>query len=223
MSSTSESAFRSQLSGFGWSRRQGPSGSNPDLSTSQRQSLFSKISSLIPSGGDRGYIRLPTDQNQPITQLPAANPQDENAGYFVLSRWEKFVAFAACILGALVCFMIAFMLLPVLVLKPRKFVVLWTLGSLLFLSSFAVLQGPVPYFWHLVSTPRLPFTFAYFGSLAVTLYFAVGLKSSILTVISGVLQLICLVWYLVSYFPGGITTLKFGSRILGRRVAQSVY
>lgn len=40
--------------------------------------------------------------------------------------------------------------------------------------SFASLQGPVPYIKHLLSPTRLPFTAAYFGSLGLTLYFAVG-------------------------------------------------
>lgn len=45
----------------------------------------------------------------------------------------------------------------------------WTVGSLLFLSSWAILQGPMNYTKHLLSTPRLPFTAAYFGSIVVTL------------------------------------------------------
>jgi hypothetical protein len=91
----------------------------------------------------------------------------------------------------------AFVLMPVLVLKPRKFVILWTVGSLLFLcrysparpfysilfwrefdvnGSFAALQGPVPYIKHLLSPTRVPFTTAYFGSLAATLYFSIGVN-----------------------------------------------
>ena len=46
-------------------------------------------------------------------------------------------------------------------------------------QSFAALQGPVPYIKHLVSPPRIPFTAAYFGSLGLTLYFAVGVSDPI--------------------------------------------
>jgi len=52
------------------------------------------------------------------------------------------------------------------------------MGSVLFLASWAVLMGPLTYAKHLLSTPRLPFTAAYFGSIALTLYFAVGVSSS---------------------------------------------
>ena len=52
----------------------------------------------------------------------------------------------------------------------------WTLGSTLFMASFAAVMGPLTYFQHLVSGPRLPFTAAYFGSIALTLYFSIGVS-----------------------------------------------
>ena len=47
------------------------------------------------------------------------------------------------------------------------------MGSILFLASWAVLMGPIQYAQHLISGPRLPFTAAYFGSIALTLVFAI--------------------------------------------------
>ena len=52
----------------------------------------------------------------------------------------------------------------------------WTFGSILFLASWAVLMGPVTYAKHLISGPRLPFTAAYFGSIALTLFFAIKVR-----------------------------------------------
>jgi hypothetical protein len=52
----------------------------------------------------------------------------------------------------------------------------WSLGSALFLASWAAMMGPWAYATHLVSTPRLPFTAAYFGSIALTLYFSLGVR-----------------------------------------------
>jgi len=42
----------------------------------------------------------------------------------------------------------------------------------MFLASFAAIMGPMNYVYHLLSTPRLPFTAAYFGSITLTLVFA---------------------------------------------------
>lgn len=52
----------------------------------------------------------------------------------------------------------------------------WSMGSLLFLTSWAVLLGPITYAQHLISGPRLPFTAVYFGTIALTLYFAIGVS-----------------------------------------------
>ena len=50
------------------------------------------------------------------------------------------------------------------------------MGSMLFLASWAALMGPRVYLQHLLSGPRLPFTAAYFGSIGLTLYFAIGVR-----------------------------------------------
>ncbi|KAI1165124.1 SFT2-domain-containing protein [Nemania serpens] len=93
----------------------------------------------------------------------------------------------------------------------------WSFGSLLFISSFAPVMGPKTYVQHLTSGPRLPFTAAYFGSIALTIYFAVGLHNTILTLISALIQIACLLWYLVSYFPMGSSGLRLATTFGARR------
>lgn len=101
-------------------------------------------------------------------------------------------------------------------------------------------MGPRTYAAHLISTPRLPFTAAYFGSLGLSLYFSLGvsdgpglscrkaishsnlcfftqLHSTILTLISAIIQLACLVWYLVSYFPMGSAGLRMATSFGAQR------
>ncbi|RPA99301.1 SFT2-domain-containing protein [Choiromyces venosus 120613-1] len=205
-------SFRAQMNSMGWSRRDEP------VNTSASSPFMNKLSSLNPFGNG-GYVRLPTSNSEPPPQLPAQTRQEEDAGWLALSRWDRLLVFAACNLGAAACFVVCFFLFPLLATKPRKFAVLWTVGSILFLTSFAVLQGPLAYATHLLSTPRLPFTAAYFGSIALTLYFALGVQSFFLTLISSIIQLVALVWYLVSYFPMGSSGLRFASQLGARRAA----
>jgi len=127
MSASNESTFRNSLNNIGWSRRT----ADPDVTTAQ-PSLLQRINPFNTSG----YIRLPTTQQDLPAQLPAASAQQENAAWFALSQWDRIIVFACCVLGAAVCFAIAFMLMPVLAFKPRKFVVLWTVGSILFLCRY---------------------------------------------------------------------------------------
>ena len=51
------------------------------------------------------------------------------------------------------------------------------------MASFAAVMGPLAYFQHLISGPRLPFTAAYFGSIALTLYFSIGVSVTVLHLI----------------------------------------
>ncbi|CAI6253645.1 unnamed protein product [Periconia digitata] len=83
--------------------------------------------------------------------------------------------------------------------------------------AWGVLMGPTAYIQHLLSGPRLPFTAAYFGSIALTLY--LSLVKFPLTFIATMLQLVTLLWYIVSYFPMGTSGLRFAARFGGNRVA----
>ncbi|KAF9695816.1 hypothetical protein EKO04_006209 [Ascochyta lentis] len=167
----------------------------------------------------------------------------------IVSRWDRLLVFGGLLLAALAMFAtcIGLMFTPIFIVKPRKFAILWTMGSVLFLAAWSVMMGPLQYgkqalsrFWlhasplvpaaddalvqHLISGPRLPFTAAYFGSIALTLYFSLGrprdqLHSTILTFIAVIAQLVSLLWFTVSYFPMGSTGLRFGARFAGNRVA----
>lgn len=96
------------------------------------------------------------------------------------------------------------------------------------------------YIQHLLSGNRLPFTAGYFGSIFLTLFFALGVShtlcwpcaygwdniidifqvhSALLTLMAAIVQLACLVWYLVSYFPMGSSGLRFATSFGARRAA----
>lgn len=69
------------------------------------------------------------------------------------------------------------------------------------LHSFAILAGPVAHLKHITSKERLPFTAAWLGSLGLTLFFAIGRKAYLATLICAIVQLVALVSYLFAYFP----------------------
>ncbi|GAB7355737.1 hypothetical protein MBLNU459_g6429t1 [Dothideomycetes sp. NU459] len=224
------SSFRDSMNSLGWSRRDP---ATPATTTSSSTPILNRLQSLNPFG-QGGYVRLPVYENESAgAPLPARTRREEEEGWFALSRWDRLLVFGGLNLAALALFVVCFTLMPILSLKPRKFAILysgpeltnyvriirWSMASALFLGSWAVMMGPWTYVKHLLSTERLPFTGTYFGSIALTLYFAVGLKSTLLTLISSIIQVVCLLWYLVSYFPMGSTGLRFAARVGGNRVA----
>jgi len=207
------SSFRDSMNSLGWSRR------DPDVpvNTAQQTGLLSSIKSLNPFG-DGGYVRLPTTEGAGAP-LPARTRREEEEAWFALSRWDRLLIFGGCNLGALACFVIVFALWPLMMAKPKKFAILWSLGSALFLASWAAMMGPMTYVQHLISTPRLPFTATYFGSIGLTLYFSLGLGSTLLTFIACLIQIACLIWYLVSYFPMGSSGLRLATTFGAQRAA----
>ncbi|RKP10090.1 Got1/Sft2-like family-domain-containing protein [Thamnocephalis sphaerospora] len=149
---------------------------------------------------------------------PLGEPQDES--WFGLTRWQRMVGFVICMATGCIFFIVAFFTLPWLIIAPRKFATSFTLGSIMVMISFALYKGPQAHMAHLISRERLPFTITYLGSMILTLYFSLGLQSFFPTLIAAIVQVIALVWYLVSYLPGGHATLSYGTRALGRSVSN---
>ncbi|KAL6553565.1 hypothetical protein OROGR_007407 [Orobanche gracilis] len=116
---------------------------------------------------------------------------------------------------------IAFTLfLPVMVLKPQKFAVCFTIGCAFIVGSFFALKGPKNQLSHMLSKERLPFTLGFIGSMAGTIYVSMVLHSYILSVLFSVLQVLALSYYAISYFPGGSAGLRFLSSTLASSVLR---
>lgn len=134
--------------------------------------------------------------------------QDQEPSWFQLSRTERMVLFVCFLLGATACFTLCTFLFPVLAAKPRKFGLLWTMGSLLFVLAFGVLMGPLAYLKHLTARERLPFSMFFFATCFMTIYFAAFSKNTVLTITCALLELVAVIYYAISYFPFGATGLR---------------
>jgi len=98
-------------------------------------------------------------------------------------------------------------------LSPAKFAISFTLGSLCFMTAFALLDGPWQHIKRMFTKERLLFTSWYLLSMVLTLYCALILKNYLAIIISACFQLAALAWYGASYIPGGATGLKFITRM----------
>ncbi|EPQ30913.1 uncharacterized protein PFL1_01811 [Pseudozyma flocculosa PF-1] len=211
MSQGTESQFRSQLAGFRWA--QGRTDDSP-----AGRAAASANSTNAGGGGGGSYMSMLTNSISGYVPLRSDQRTNEEEAYISLSRWERFLGFLACIAGAGVCFLFSFLFLspPILAVRPQKFALAFSLGSLLFMIGFSILSGPVAHLKHILSKERLPFSVAYFGSLGLTIYFAVGRRSMIPTLVAAIVQVGALLTYLAAYFPGGTTTLRYGGSMLLR-------
>ncbi|XP_065187005.1 uncharacterized protein LOC135817691 isoform X2 [Sycon ciliatum] len=137
-----------------------------------------------------------------------------------MSRKQRLMGFILCLLAGGFCFLVAFMILPVLILKARKFAVLYTLGSLFSVGSFAFLWGPYSLLKHLLSPAVLPYSGLCAVNMAATLYCGMSLHSTILTIVFAGLQILSLAYFVLSYIPGGTAGLMFMGKV-ARKAATS--
>ncbi len=123
--SASESNLRSSISQFRWAR--GVTDDSQAPSAGNSRNPFSRFYNAV--GG--AYVPLRSSETS-----------NEEEAYFALSRWERcglrvlsptvsspyrptvcrrFLGFIGCLVGAAVCFGVAFLTLPLLAIRPAKF------------------------------------------------------------------------------------------------------
>jgi hypothetical protein len=133
---------------------------------------------------------------------------------------QRFQVFCALLLASTLFFALAFFVgLPLITARPQKFALSFTCGSLTFMGSFIILRGPWAHFSGLIKSDRLPFTCVYFASMIGTLYSTFsfrGAKGYVIVLAFSILQLLALVWYLVTFLPGGSQGLHFLALAAGK-------
>lgn len=130
-----------------------------------------------------------------------------------LSRSQRLIAFGTCIFFSALCFGLSALYAPLLLLKARKFALLWSLGSVFALLGAAILRGPSK----LIATPTAGGA-VYLCSLAGTLYAALSLHSTMFTALGACLQIAAIVGYIVALLPGG----SAGMRFVGGMAASAI-
>lgn len=115
--------------------------------------------------------------------------------------------FCALLILSALFFALAFAVgMPMIYIRPQKFALSFTFGSLTFMGSFAILKGPYEHVTGMLVPDRLPFTIVYVGSIMATLFFTFtvgGASGYVLVMACSAAQLLALMWYLITFLPGG--------------------
>lgn len=134
-----------------------------------------------------------------------------------MSRSQRLIGFGTCIFFSALCFGLSALYAPLLLLKARKFALLWSLGSVFALVGAAILRGPSK----LISTPT-PGAVVYLCSLVGTLYAALSLHSTLLTALGAGLQIAAIVGYIVALLPGGSAGMRFVGGMAASAIKRTV-
>ena len=151
------------------------------------------------------------------TKESTADPTKAEADA-ALSYGDRFKGFSVLLVSSGCFFMIAFAFLPTAILFPGKFALAFTVGSLMFMGSFAFLKGPWSFLQGLFKKDQLPFAASYFISLLMTIYSCIVAKSYVLVLGSVIFQVAALMWYASSFLPGG----TYGMRIFTNMFCRTI-
>ncbi|AOA64442.1 Tetra-spanning membrane protein [Komagataella phaffii CBS 7435] len=180
------------------------------LLSNNKYHLQSKFYQHLPTfGTENGETFVPLYREQASEEHQNAGASNEPNSTTVdaipcptelkLPSMTRVAGFLGAQVAAILCFIIAFYEL-IHSFSAKSFALLWSSGLILFVFSFTLLQGPRAYIHHLLSWKRAPTTAIFLGSLLSTFYSAVVVKSSVLTFLSGMAEVFCLVYYVASYF-----------------------
>ncbi|XP_005991254.1 vesicle transport protein SFT2C [Latimeria chalumnae] len=134
-----------------------------------------------------------------------------------LSRSQRLLGFGICLVLSAVCFGLSALYAPMLLLRARKFALLWSLGSAFALAALAILRGPS----RLLAVPSAGGAL-YLTALLGTLYAALGLHSTVLTALGAAAQIAAIVGYLITLVPGGSAGLRFLTGLFTSAFRRSV-
>ncbi|KAF2344322.1 Vesicle transport protein Got1/SFT2-like [Trinorchestia longiramus] len=161
------------------------------LPTNIKDLKLPKLSSwFVPNGSAKSANDEETGASPTATQASSSwfSSTKSESLFPSLGRKQRIMGFILCVVMGIICFSLSALYAPLLLLKARKFALLFTLGSLFSLLSFSFLWGPVNHLKHLFSSERLMFTSVYLMSLMGTLYSALSLQSTALTSVAAVIQ-----------------------------------
>ncbi|RHY63640.1 hypothetical protein DYB34_007092 [Aphanomyces astaci] len=141
----------------------------------------------------------------------------------VKSYPQRFRSFVLLLLLAGLFFGMASLFLPLLLLRPSKFALSFSFGSISCLSAVAALRGWKSYCTSLLQAEHILLTTLYLISLGATLYSCLVMGSYLYVLVSAGVQLVTLGYFLVSAFPGGVAAFnKIHGADASRADAQEV-
>jgi len=135
------------------------------------------------------YVRRNEPQNTSF--------MDEINNNFSIGFTKRIILFVVfLLLGIFFCFISTWV-----ILMPRSFAKFYTLGTIFIIASTFFLVGPAKQIKSMFHPSRVVAAAIYFGSMGVTLYSALSLQNTLLTLIMIFVQFGAALWYGASYIP----------------------
>ena len=147
----------------------------------------------------------------PYSLLPSLTGESEPEGIFpTLTLRQRIYGWLGCYAGGVLITVMSFgSFRGLLVGKPYRFAILYTVGNLIALMSTMFLVGPKKQWEKMVDSKRKTATLVYLVSMFATLglcFEAPDLR--ILILVAVIVQWLALLWYSLSFIPFGRTVFR---------------
>ena len=142
-----------------------------------------------------------------ILNAVADATQPETEGCLHLSYSERMIGAGICALCGLTAGILS--IVAIFILNMRKFVVLFTISSLLFLISLCLLVGFKKICASFIDKKRIYAAIGMLCGTVFTLFFGLIKKWIILSIASFVLEFCSFIYYALSFIPGGEALFHF--------------
>ena len=144
----------------------------------------------------------PSDSNSCLSKLK---------NFFVskIQVETSYLKFGIVFITGIVIIIISFLFLPLIIITPKKFTLLFALGTFVTISSFIFYFGTNKFFDVLFNKDRIWFTVVYltgfFGCLFFPTFFD---KNYFLILVFSGLEMISTLFFILTFLPGGYSSIK---------------
>ena len=121
---------------------------------------------------------------------------------------KSYKTFMIMVFVGLAMLCLSLMFLPVVIISPSKFVMCFSLGSIIILSSFIFVYGTKAYVEKLFAKNRFAFTLLFLCSIILGLYFSIS-GNYLISILLAAFQLVTLIVFTLTFLPGGSHGISF--------------
>ena len=162
-----------------------------------------------------------SDQNNNVEiQLKGGTSSEDNINETCLTKLKNYLIsniqvetsylkFGVVFITGMIIIMLSLFFLPLILISPKKFALLFALGTFVSLSSFIFYYGTIQFFELLFNKDRIWFTLVYltgfFGCIFFPAFF--GKNYFIILAFSG-LEMISTLFFILTFLPGGYSSIR---------------
>ena len=137
---------------------------------------------------------------------------------FLISKIQvetSYLRFGILFFTGIIIIIMSFLFLPLILISPKKFTLLFALGTFVSISSFIFYFGTNKFFDVLFNKDRILFTIIYLSGFFGCLFFPTffGKNYFLILVFSG-LEMISTLFFILTFLPGGYGSIKIFSNLI---------